>query len=86
MKVEALPILMSFQKVEDPTPGKNKLHLDLMAEDVDTEVERLLAVGASLVERRGDDNFRWVTLADPDGNQFCVAGQHQATAEFDSAG
>ena len=35
VKVEALPVMMSFQKVEDPTPGKNKVHLDLMAEDVD---------------------------------------------------
>ena len=45
-----------------------------MAEDLDAEVERLLGVGATLVERRGDESFRWVTLADPDGNQFCVAG------------
>ena len=73
-------VLVSFQKVEDPTPGKNKIHLDLTAEDLDAEVERLLSVGASLVERRGDESFRWVTLADPDGNQFCVAGRQQATA------
>ena len=43
-------------------------------------------MGASLVERRGDESFRWVTLADPDGNEFCVAGRQQATSEFDSAG
>ena len=82
MQVRGLPIRVSFQKVEDPTPGKNKIHLDLMTEDVDSEVERLLGVGASLVERRGDDSFRWVTMADPDGNEFCVAGRHAATAEF----
>ena len=80
VKVESPPMLVSFQKVEDPTPGKNKVHLDLTAEDLDAEVERLLGVGASLVERRGDESFRWVTLADPDGNQFCVAGMHDATA------
>ena len=57
----------------DPTPGKNKVHLDLSADDLDGEVERLVGAGASLVERRGDEHFRWVTLADPDGNQFCVA-------------
>ncbi len=86
VKVESSPILVSFQKVEDPTPGKNKVHLDVMAEDLDAEVDRLLSVGASLVELRGDENFRWATLADPDGNQFCVAGRQQATSEFDSAG
>ena len=45
---------MAFQKVDDPTPGKNKIHVDLMADDLDAEVERLVAAGAGLVERRGD--------------------------------
>jgi hypothetical protein len=86
VKLESPPVLLSFQKVEDPTPGKNKVHLDLTTDDLDAEVDRLLGVGASLVERRGDESFRWVTLADPDGNQFCVAGRHQTTADLDSAG
>lgn len=67
-----LPVLLAFQKVEDPTPGKNRIHLDLSAPDLDSEVDRLVDSGASLVERRGDESFRWVTLADPDGNQFDV--------------
>ncbi len=74
-----LPGLLSFQKVDDPTPGKNRVHLDLTAEDLDAEVDRLLGAGATLVARRGDENFRWVTLADPDGNQFCVAGAQEAS-------
>ena len=45
VKVESPPVLVSFQKVEDPTPGKNKVHLDLMTEDLDAEVERLLVRG-----------------------------------------
>lgn len=68
-----LPVNLAFQKVEEPTSGKNRLHLDLLAPDLDAEVDRLLDAGATLVERRGDEHFRWVTLADPDGNQFCVA-------------
>ena len=74
-----LPALLAFQKVDDPTPGKNRVHLDLTADDLDTEVDRLVGAGATLVGRRGDESFRWVTLADPDGNQFCVAGR-QASA------
>ena len=75
----ALPLLLAFQKVDDPTPGKNKLHLDLVADDLDAAVGRLLAAGATLVARR-DEGFAWVTLADPDGNEFCVsAHQHSAT-------
>lgn len=70
----ALPVQLAFQRVEDPTPGKNRAHLDLVAgEDLDAEVDRLLAAGATLVARRGDEHFRWVTLADPHGNVFCVA-------------
>ena len=69
---------MAFQQVPDPTPGRNRLHVDLTADDLDAEVDRLLASGAGLVERRGDDSFRWVTMTDPDGNEFCVAGQSDA--------
>jgi len=74
-----LPGLLSFQKVDDPTPGKNRIHLDLSTDDLDAEVDRLLGAGATLVERRGDESFRWVTLSDPDGNQFCVAGAHEVS-------
>lgn len=78
----ALPVWLAFQKVEEVTPGKNRLHLDLTASgDVDTEVERLLGAGATLVARRGDEHFRWVTLTDPQGNQFCVSGPHTPGAE-----
>ena len=37
----SLPTQLAFQKVEDPTPGKNKLHLDVHTDDdVDAEVAR----------------------------------------------
>jgi hypothetical protein len=35
-----------FLRVPDPTPGKNRLHLDLRPDDQDCEVERLLSLGA----------------------------------------
>ncbi|QDO87013.1 VOC family protein [Ornithinimicrobium ciconiae] len=73
----SLPVWLAFQKVETVTAGKNRLHLDLTTDtDLDAEVERLLAAGATLVARRGDESFRWVTLADPQGNEFCVSGKH----------
>lgn len=64
---------LGFQRVDEPTPGKNRLHLDLAATDRDLEVERLLAEGALEVARHEDEGFSWVVLADPEGNQFCVA-------------
>jgi predicted enzyme related to lactoylglutathione lyase len=67
---------LGFQKVPDPTPGKNRVHLDFSVADVDAEVARLTAAGATEVGgRKLSDNFRWVVLADPEGNVFCVAGQ-----------
>ncbi|AEE46456.1 VOC family protein [Cellulomonas fimi] len=70
--------VLAFQKVEDPTPGKNRVHVDLTADDRDAEVERLLADGASLVARHEHEGFVWVVLSDPDGNQFCVSQAHSA--------
>ncbi|MBC2639873.1 VOC family protein [Rhodococcus sp. NPDC056960] len=67
---------LAFQKVDDPTPGKNRIHLDLSSDDLDGEVGRLSSDGATEVARHEMGGFRWVTLADPDGNQFCVSGPH----------
>jgi predicted enzyme related to lactoylglutathione lyase len=77
-----LPAGLAFQLVEDPTPGKNRIHLDLSAPDLDAEVARLTAAGATLVAGRGDESFRWVTLADPQGNEFCVSSAADAEAEL----
>ena len=62
-----------FQKVPDPTPGKNRLHLDLTAPDLDAETDRLVEAGATLVEKREMGGFHWTVLTDPDGNEFCVS-------------
>ncbi|RZL71822.1 MAG: VOC family protein [Rhodococcus sp. (in: high G+C Gram-positive bacteria)] len=70
------PYRLAFQKVDDPSPGKNRLHLDMTAENLDDEVSRLVESGASEVEQHTMGDFRWVTLSDPDGNVFCVSGAH----------
>lgn len=66
-----------FIEVPDPTPGKNKIHFDLRPTDrtLQEEVDRLLALGATVdADRRGiyGEGSGWVTLADPEGNLFCV--------------
>ncbi|MDM7831531.1 VOC family protein [Cellulomonas edaphi] len=68
--------ILGFQQVEDPTPGKNRIHLDLSASDHDAEIERLVAEGATFVARHEEGGWRWVVLTDPDGNQFCLSGPH----------
>lgn len=45
-----------------------RYHLDIETDDVEAEVARLRAAGASEVDRHGD----WVVLRDPAGLLFCV--------------
>jgi predicted enzyme related to lactoylglutathione lyase len=67
---------LGFQRVAEPTPGKNRVHLDVTTPDRDHEVERLLAEGALEVARHEVGGFTWVVLSDPEGNQFCVSQAH----------
>jgi predicted enzyme related to lactoylglutathione lyase len=68
-----LPNLL-FQHVPEPKSTKNRVHLDLQPDHPrDGEVDRLLALGATWVgDHRRPDGTGWVTLADPEGNEFCV--------------
>ena len=63
-----------FLTVPEAKAGKNRVHLDLNVghEQVEAEVVRLLELGASLLYRYDGPEGQWVTLADPEGNEFCV--------------
>ena len=67
------PVLL-FQKVPEPKVVKNRLHLDLRAEAMGDEVARLAALGATFVAERSLGELRWTVMEDPEGNEFCVAG------------
>ncbi|MEU6551230.1 VOC family protein [Streptomyces sp. NPDC046915] len=64
-----------FVTVPEAKTVKNRVHLDLQPQDRtrDEEVQRLLALGATLVaDHRRPDGTGWALLADPEGNEFCV--------------
>jgi len=67
---------LAFQKVDDPTVGKNRIHLDFEASDRAATVDSLVAAGATVQGEHDMDGFVWTVLADPDGNLFCVSGAH----------
>ncbi|BCY06281.1 VOC family protein [Actinoplanes sp. L3-i22] len=67
---DELPGLL-FGQNADVKKVKNRLHLDLRPEDQETEVERLVGMGARPVDI-GQGEVPWVLLADPEGNEFCV--------------
>jgi hypothetical protein len=64
-----------FQRVPEAKTGKNRVHLDVRvgADRQEAEVERLKALGATELWRASQGPFAWVTLADPEGNEFCVS-------------
>ncbi|WP_328332193.1 VOC family protein [Kribbella sp. NBC_00382] len=62
------------QRVDDVKREKNRLHLDLRTADLEAEVARVVALGATVLSAEPivEDGWRWQVLADPDGNEFCV--------------
>lgn len=69
-------ISLAFQKVDDPTEGRRRLHLDSAVTDLEASVERALGLGATIVEEHSVGDFSWTVLADPEGNEFCLAPDH----------
>jgi hypothetical protein len=72
--VETTGISLLFISVPEPKTIKNRLHLDLQPQDRtrDEEIERILALGATLVADHRSPGAGWVTLADIEGNEFDV--------------
>jgi catechol 2,3-dioxygenase-like lactoylglutathione lyase family enzyme len=68
----AAPSLL-FEPVPEPKTLKNRLHVDVRPSgvDQDTELDRLLELGATRVDI-GQGEQTWVVLADPEGNEFCL--------------
>jgi hypothetical protein len=64
-----------FQLVPEAKSVKNRVHLDLRVgeERQEAEVARLVSRGATELSRGSQGPHRWVVLADPEGNEFCVA-------------
>jgi hypothetical protein len=66
-------ISLFFIKVPEPRSSKNRMHLDLHADDREAAVERLVSMGATRLDDHDEWGARWTTLADIEGNEFCIA-------------
>jgi catechol 2,3-dioxygenase-like lactoylglutathione lyase family enzyme len=77
---------ISFLRVPEPKVAKNRVHLDLWVSGgrhvdgavreplIRAKAEQLLALGATVVEEgAGPQGLDHYVLADPEGNEFCVA-------------
>ncbi len=69
-------VSVAIQAVPDPTPGRNRLHLDAEVADLDEAAARIEQLGGSFVEDHEIGGFAWKVMADPEGNEFCIAPGH----------
>ena len=70
---EGSPAVMALQQVSEARVGKNRLHLDLVTdqlEEVVTEIEQ--HGGSQLAGPSEIPGGRWYVMADPEGNEFCL--------------
>lgn len=64
---------LTLQRVTEAKSGKNRVHLDIFVDDLDSEVTRLVGLGARTLEVHNDEGgYRTAVLADPLENEFCL--------------
>jgi predicted enzyme related to lactoylglutathione lyase len=66
--------MIVLQEMAEPKAGKNRMHLDIHVDDLEAEVARLEALGATRVEPGPIEGHghAWYVLADPEGNELCL--------------
>ncbi|MCE9623614.1 MAG: VOC family protein [Actinomycetia bacterium] len=66
-----LPKLL-LQRVAEAKSAKNRLHMDFHVADVEAQAARIEGLGATRLGRTEEFGIHWVTLLDPEGNEFCL--------------
>lgn len=64
-----------FIKVPEGRTVKNRVHLDVEADDREAEITRLIGLGATRGETHTMEEYSitWTVLQDPEGNELCIA-------------
>lgn len=65
-------IRILLQKTKDEKVSKERMHLDLETDDVEAEVKRLEALGATRWDHQQERGFDFWVMRDPWGNELCV--------------
>jgi predicted enzyme related to lactoylglutathione lyase len=68
-------IRILLQHTDDEKTGKERMHLDLETDDVEAEVQRLEALGATRWDHQQKRGYDFWVMRDPWGNEFCVLQQ-----------
>jgi predicted enzyme related to lactoylglutathione lyase len=73
-----------FFQVPEAKTAKNRMHVDLQADDLEAETERLVGLGATVLHEKQEWGAHWRTLADPEGNEFCVVARSEPSSDAQS--
>src|SRR5918994_5592956 len=65
-------IRVLLQRTHDKKVAKERMHIDLETDDVEAEVKRLEALGATRWDHQQERGFDFWVMRDPWGNEFCV--------------
>jgi predicted enzyme related to lactoylglutathione lyase len=68
---------IGFQRVPESKTVKNRVHIDLHSHDEEREAQRIEALGARRLYVSDDPEDVFITLADPEGNEFCVCRERE---------
>jgi predicted enzyme related to lactoylglutathione lyase len=66
------PVRVLLQLTADAKAHKERMHLDLETDDVEAEVQRLEALGATRWSHQRERGHNFWVMRDPWGNEFCV--------------
>lgn len=72
LRVSGCDTRILLQKTNDDKVSKERMHLDIEADDVEAEVARLEALGATRWDHQRERGFDFWVMRDPWGNEFCV--------------
>ncbi|HEY5170396.1 MAG TPA: VOC family protein [Acidimicrobiia bacterium] len=63
-----------FQQVPEPKAVKNRVHLDLVVDDIEAESTRWVALGATRASAEPvcEHGGCWIVMLDPEGNEICL--------------
>lgn len=63
----------TLQRVPEDKTVKNRMHFDVVVDQVPGEVDRMVELGATVIAREAEPTpYETVVMADPAGNEFCV--------------
>jgi predicted enzyme related to lactoylglutathione lyase len=76
-------LILCLQKVPEKKTSKNRMHLDIAVEDVNTASTHVKALGGRKLQDIEESGARCVVMADPVGNEFCLVNKADMTTFWD---